>query len=152
MNIINKTIKDIKSFTIDREKWVRGNIGGDSKLLNEQGNMCCLGQYLKACGFDDEELKNTPSPEFIARYIKREQTLNNAWLSNLNQTHFKVINWKTKLVKGLADSETVDQLISHNDEMFNFKTKDYSIISEKEREKLIRAGFAKLGIKVKFKN
>ncbi len=43
-----KTIKDIKSFTIDRKRWVRGDIGGDSALLNGEGNMCCLGwKFLK---------------------------------------------------------------------------------------------------------
>ena len=33
----------MKTITINRKKWVRGDIGGWSALLNSNGNRCCLG-------------------------------------------------------------------------------------------------------------
>lgn len=56
-------LKKPKEFTIDRSKWVQGghkfkSILGASKLLNNHGNMCCLGFYSKACGVPDKELEN----------------------------------------------------------------------------------------------
>ena len=42
-------------FRVNREKWVRGGAPaferfGSAKLLNDRGNMCCLGFVSKQCG------------------------------------------------------------------------------------------------------
>lgn len=56
--------------TIDRSRWVNGdncsyngyndmlvnNLGGRSKLLNDKGNMCCVGFLGKACGLSDDQI------------------------------------------------------------------------------------------------
>lgn len=42
--------KKLKSFTVDRAKWARGGRGGNPGLLNDAGNMCCLGHISKQCG------------------------------------------------------------------------------------------------------
>lgn len=53
-------------FTVDRTKWVCGDNShvwdNPSELLNNAGNMCCLGQIMKQCGFKKAELQNYPSP------------------------------------------------------------------------------------------
>lgn len=33
----------MRTITIDRKKWVRGNLNGESALLNDDGCRCCLG-------------------------------------------------------------------------------------------------------------
>lgn len=35
--------KKLREFVIDRAKWARGGMGGRARLLNDEGNMCCLG-------------------------------------------------------------------------------------------------------------
>lgn len=50
-----------KTFIIERSKWLRG-VGPNSTLLNEDGDMCCLGQILKQCGIPDEQLESGSVP------------------------------------------------------------------------------------------
>ena len=59
-------------FIIDRRKWRRG--GNDSRLtfrygetylLNEQGNMCCLGQICKQLDIPDEYILGVNHPHQI---------------------------------------------------------------------------------------
>ncbi len=49
-----------KEFEVDRSKWVHGRKNtetlGATSLLNENGNMCCLGFYAKACGATKESI------------------------------------------------------------------------------------------------
>ena len=58
-------------FRIDRSKWRSGgaiNAGketvglGKTKMLNEQGFMCCLGQCCKQMGLTDRQLENAFYP------------------------------------------------------------------------------------------
>lgn len=46
--------KITQKYTIDRSKWICGGIkytdGGESKLLNSEGRMCCLGQICIQAG------------------------------------------------------------------------------------------------------
>ena len=55
----------MKTLEINRDKWNRGRLGnGDTELLNEEGNMCCLGfhclQFTKATR-EDIRGKQLPS-------------------------------------------------------------------------------------------
>lgn len=45
-------------FTIDRQKWLRGEGGMYSYLLRpSDGKQCCVGMYLEHCGVTTSELK-----------------------------------------------------------------------------------------------
>lgn len=61
--------------TIDREKWNRAipkveyqQHFGKAKLLNEQGNMCCLGFVCKATGLSDQDImmRSYPQSTFLS--------------------------------------------------------------------------------------
>lgn len=52
----------MKTFVIDRTRWVRGGRGGDTRMLNFQGNMCCLGQVARQCGFSADQLYDRSTP------------------------------------------------------------------------------------------
>lgn len=49
-------IRKPEKFTIDRKSWYRGNGPAVSKLLREDGKMCCVGFFAKACGFSDSDI------------------------------------------------------------------------------------------------
>jgi hypothetical protein len=59
--------------TIDRSKWRTGGIydsatgRGATKLLNNEGYMCCLGFCCKAAGCSDEDIMNVISPAGVYR-------------------------------------------------------------------------------------
>lgn len=61
------TRKECTAFTIDRSKWARRGLNGMSAMLNNQGAMCCLGFYAKACGATDEELLGKSNPDQVRR-------------------------------------------------------------------------------------
>lgn len=50
------------SFTVDRSKWFRGQGWAKSQLLREDGTMCCLGFYAKACGARDWQIVGVGGP------------------------------------------------------------------------------------------
>ena len=57
----------MKTVTVRRSTWVRGSIGGQSLLLNHDGNMCCLGfaicqvsRHIRLCG-----LKGVGDPQKV---------------------------------------------------------------------------------------
>lgn len=65
-----KAEKKVKSFVIDRKRWLRGGKNGagrlaDSRLRSKSGQMCCLGFYLEACGA--KSLTNVATPEECKR-------------------------------------------------------------------------------------
>ena len=48
-------LKKVKSFVIDVKKWLRGEGSKRSSLHRKSdGKMCCVGQYLEACGAPPE--------------------------------------------------------------------------------------------------
>jgi hypothetical protein len=153
MTIKFKTIKDIKSFTIDRSRWVRGDIGGESLLLNRQNNMCCLGHYSKACGISESDLKGEGGPtDTVGDKFLNKNQLGKAWLANFLQKDTEIIDWRSKLFKILKDEDNefwadntkiAENLMDINDNLY---------IGEKEREEEIKEEFAKIGVKVKFIN
>lgn len=146
MKIINKKYKDIKSFTIKRSIWARGNIARNTNaLLNPDHTMCCLGQYAKACGIDSNMLYDVGTPQGVTIVSK-----NRAWYCNLYQLDFLNIDWESKLLNKMnlkywsaqyKDSTIADKLIQIN---------DHEKISEIERENSLKTEFAKIGVKVKF--
>jgi hypothetical protein len=117
--------KPVKSFTIDRKIWLRG-IGPEQSLLLRESDCkkCCLGIYGTACGIPDKAMLNVESPDQVK----------NSFAKRFGQWMFD----------GYDDvSDVCSQLMTHNDN---------ESLKPKEREKRITAGFAKAGIKVRFKN
>lgn len=52
----------VTEFTIDRSRWSRRGKNGASRMLNCDGNRCCLGFAAQACGVPDRDLDwGTPS-------------------------------------------------------------------------------------------
>lgn len=56
-----------KELVLDCSKWICGHLidppenklgKGNTAMLNDQGYMCCLGQFSKQAGLTDDELKN----------------------------------------------------------------------------------------------
>jgi hypothetical protein len=65
-------MKQLKSFTIDRKVWLRGE-GGQSMLYRPQDSkMCCLGIFMSKCGVPKSALANRGFPEKVAQeYLKQ---------------------------------------------------------------------------------
>ena len=53
----------MKTVEINRAKWARGKINGYPSLLNEDGNMCCLGFACKQLlGLTDNQIRHIGEP------------------------------------------------------------------------------------------
>lgn len=114
-------MKIIKQFTIDRKKWARGR-EKVNKLLKNDGTMCCLGFYAKACGLNDEQILHTGAPHQLLVPLPRQM----AWLVD----------------EANCDATTdASDLIFAND----------SMLRDGPRERKIIKIFAQKGIEVTFK-
>jgi hypothetical protein len=112
--------KDVKSFTILRKKWIRGEDPEETFLLRkDDGKMCCLGFYGQACGISDRDLLGVAEP------------------SGVNEYHPKII-WDTKLIEEKTGwgTKVCDALIRINDENSPDKVKEKKIT-----EKFKKIGF-----------
>lgn len=58
-------------FKVDRSKWVRGGMGGDAAMLNNEGNMSCLGHCALQLGWKPEDLAHRPLPANVVRDANR---------------------------------------------------------------------------------
>lgn len=73
-------------FKIDCKKWCRGHMSGNSRLLNDSGNMCCLGFYSQACGVPKPLLLHRGSPTALKAngYIVPGMVDSDGWNSSLS--------------------------------------------------------------------
>lgn len=115
----------IKEFTIDRAKWYRGKGPITSRLLTDDGKMCCLGFFAKACGIADVDIINRSTPSVVKLQTSED--------------------WKKVLLDGNGMSDGMS-FTAHNLMMTN----DYMRSSDQDREKKIITEFAYHGITVKF--
>jgi hypothetical protein len=122
-----KVLGDVKSFTVDRSKWYRGQGHSASSLLQEDGSMCCLGFYAEACGVDRQYLLGKKSPANIDDVVN--------------------VPWKTILlmelggVQGRGNSDRCMDLMDINDS---------KSIYDDVRESGLKELFLKIGIEVVF--
>ena len=122
-----KTRGPIPGFTILRRRWLRGGRGGDSCLYSESSRrMCCLGIYLRACGFSVGGVKERSMPGDVEATGKRVPS----WMVTRRANNF------------IRTSPSNMKLAVMNDN---------SELSEKKRERKIQELFASQGIKVTFK-
>lgn len=121
-----KTLKQPKTLTIDCERWARGGKGGDSRLLNRRGKMCCLGFDALACGADRKMIRNICNPEQLA--------LTQIHLSRLVRIREQFMPRNTKIC---------EKMIFVNDD---------DSTTDTDRMTKLRALFAKIGVRVRFIN
>ena len=125
---------EVTAFNINRKNWGRGTRGGyllqvrnviDS--VEKQVNMCCLGIYARACGVGVKRLKELTMPSTIEGRVPK--SLNKFLITS---------NW---YAGKMDDSNLAGDLASYNDD---------TDTSDEEKEALIIAGFAQIGVKVRF--
>jgi hypothetical protein len=116
----------IKEFTIDRSKWYRGKGPRASRLLNQEGQMCCLGFFAKACSIADVDILNRSTPADVP--------------NNKNQ------DWENTLIYGHRDGESGMNFTATRLMIIN----DYPHHTDQTREEKIINEFAYHGIIVKF--
>lgn len=147
MKAHKKVLKDIKTLTIKRSKWLRGKGEQASSLLNSRsGKMCCLGQYAESCGIKPDQMKNLASPAELLNYLGGSE-----FVENVNGTLVKTkpqnIEWKTKLVMGKPtcydNTVIASVMMSTNDD-------DDGEFTEEAREQKLTRLFKRIGVKVKF--
>lgn len=121
----------MKSFTIERKSWLRGE-GSRSRLLRSSDNkMCCLGFYAMSCGLSEIDIRDESTIGFV---------INND-LSLLNKVS-RDINILIEIYDGdYYGTSVAIALVETND---NKKMKDC------EREVEITKLFASVGVRVSF--
>lgn len=97
---MGKRLRKPKRLTLDVAVWARqtdGAICGDSALLNQQNNMCCLGQFCRQMGAKRGDILDTSLPDnmqkefplmsykhkFIGLYGHTSKRIKNTQFSNL---------------------------------------------------------------------
>lgn len=126
----------MKTLTIDRKTWARGGRGGQSALLNADGNMCCLGFLGKACGAQDSKLDVAmPSDTGVtdARVTYWSNLANILWPTELFEHHDSGHFVSSDLERHISDI---------NDDV---------TIDDAERESKLRPLFKKIGYRLEFK-
>lgn len=116
---------------IDRSKWFRGNGSGKSKLLTEDGQMCCLGFMAIQCGIPKEKVENVQAPNTVA---DTKDVPNTFWQTLLGEES----KWRN-----IENSATCYALMSVN---------DCENITEEEREIQLTELFGDIGVTPKFIN
>ena len=122
----------MKQLIIDRSKWRTGGIAydethGDTHLLNEKGNMCCLGFYcVQLVGINKRDIYEIAQPEDLNDVnVYDDAMLHLVNEDNLRNTHF------TEKAIDINDSEE---------------------LTNEEREKNIQEHFKQIDVEVMFTN
>jgi len=118
--------KDLKSFTIDRSRWLRGStkhLASNSALLDPKIEaMCCLGFHALACGLTKKQICDVVDPSKLPKYEREKLPL---WL--FSDSHYKI-------------SDEAQRLMVTNDHPS----------TDAERETVIKTIFEGHGITVRF--
>jgi len=129
----------MKQLIIDRSKWRTGNDGehqtgeGDTRLINAQGYMCCLGFYLKdVAKLNKKILVELATPAYLDGlkkiYDKNDDV--KLLLTKLNDNHY-------------VNSDFCQSAMHVNDDVN---------LSSDEREETLKTMFLEKGIEVSFIN
>lgn len=121
--------------TIVRSQWLRGGSATSGSYLVGMGQkMCCLGFLGQACGIDPQDMLFVTSPAYMppGHQDKWPQGALEEPRSALSGTP-----------SGLSNSDIIHQAMKHNDN---------GRISDEEREPLIIADLALLGVETVFED
>lgn len=131
-----------KVLVINRPQWLRGQGSYQSRLLDWDGRMCCLGFDALACGLTNDDIRGISSPWGVG-VDKNTRTKYPDYF--LTRTGLVVLGSPTREQKKIAGQ--VARLMRINDFIIGagFDSGDGIITSEEEREKLIREGLMELG-------
>jgi hypothetical protein len=113
-------MSEVKSFTIDRKIWLHGEPNDSYLYRRLDQKQCCLGFYLRAQGFTEDQIKGSKTP--------------------LDVTD-KLPTWMIRPEPSQWHSLVCAKLMIHNDK---------ENVSNEQREQLIIEGFAQVGITVTF--
>lgn len=146
----------LKEFTIDRSVWLLPETSlEDSSLLADDGKMCCLGQYAKACGIKDRYIKNVSTFEDLA-YSKRSKfySILKEFLADnhLSSPIYNENNVISRTIVSINDTAVGRRFTRYSSNPYNYAIVETSdiISTQKQKESLLKKEFKKLGIKVKF--
>ncbi len=112
---------------IERARWLRGTGGPNSKLLDRDGKMCCLGFFGLACGFVEADLRGVAEPSGVTCDADGEWP---SWLSSLDEYERRLI-----------DTTACGLLMGTNDD---------DAIDDRNREEKLAKLFAEHGVEVEF--
>lgn len=103
-------------FTIDRTKWYRGHGSSESRLLRNDGMMCCLGQVSLQCGYTPEDILDIASPGGVFKEHNYEAN--------------PAFSWLTDSTNEFLDSKLAGQAMLVNDEeCLDDETREASLVS-----------------------
>lgn len=97
-------LKKIKKVVVNCDVWLRGKPG---RLLNDDGDMCCLGFECVQRGFSKKEILNKTSPSELNRTIPNMTTKLRGYFEN-NYLIFKCISINDSPI--INDSERMSEL------------------------------------------
>ncbi len=122
----------MKKIRINREIWYRGKGPDDSRLLTQQGEMCCMGQICEQLGVSRRRLLNKHT---ISQLLTRDQ--------------FRVILIKSNRSKVPSELITLDDGRIIIDA---YVINDDVVTTDAQKEAELIPLLAELGLEVKFYN
>jgi hypothetical protein len=136
---------------IDRALWMRGS-PDNSRLLNDEGKMCCLGFLGRACGFTEEELGYAVSPSELPSV---DDSLKGPGRVDDVDHPIGSGRWPKKIARtSWTDESTLtNHLMSINDADKKIAVslgRTFKVPDESARERLITGLMAKAGVAVTF--
>lgn len=117
-------------FTVDRKTWYRGKGSKGSRLLREDGMMCCLGHVSLQCGLTAEEILDRADPASVSD----EAAPKISWLLTD------------------ADDDSERQFANNPSCAEAMETNDDEELADADREKAIVSIFANWGHELTFVN
>ena len=113
---------DVKKFTVERDRWFRGDRNGSRLVRASDGTMCCLGFLGLALGNPRDHLVDRPAP---------------------GDTAFSGCSWPSwMLTSGGGNSMVAGELMSINDDR---------TITDETRERSLTELFLRNGVEVEFR-
>lgn len=109
----------------ERKTWARGTPGNRSNtLLNEHGDMCCLGIYLRVCGVSDQDLfdKGTPTSVPFGSLPKEAEWLLDpkaGWLTSSSDAG-RLFGMNDKSKRQVAPEKKIEAIFAKNGVDFKF--------------------------------
>lgn len=114
---------------IDRKKWYRGKGSTESRLLREDGQMCCLGFDMLRRGFTEDQILDAGTPEEVDGLEGEIDGLVFLQESDDDGTNY------------YSPTETNEELVTVNDD---------EGVDEADRERAIKNLFASIDVEVEF--
>ena len=163
--------KRLHHVIINRKKWVNGSnstdssLGiydqgkeayqkgykGDSQLLNDEGNMCCLGFFAKSCGIKPRDIRGVNDPsDFVDVQMIADRIVNDMWAEDNPKVKKQLARNKSKVGSSLYSKLLTKN--GNNNALCTslIQTNDNADITNKEREQTIKKKLRSIGVLVKF--